>query len=698
MAIENLNIIYNKIKFNDDYPKLRLVATQHDTGRVFYFQVLDDTGQPFNATGYSLHMYVSINNNAGYAIATEVDIASGKYKVIVPNELLSINGDALVQLQLRKGTDKIATLLGELKIEKSIESGATVGKDVWIDFLEIEKNIENVKNLDAYKQISQLSALNDIIMKTTAEGNSSIMLLEKHMKEAESLKTGINNELKQLDESKAEVKSVIMNAKKTDEELKTTIQRAETQDTISSEVNQKLDTSISEAKSTNIQLEATDVKGKSTDMLIKGTIEDAENRKNQLSQSADLKISEVDGAINRLDEKIKEADGLFDPVQIIDDLITGGSDKALSAEQGKILFQYANNGKEKIAQALLAKEQEANKDMSFVELSEVINTIKTGYEVGDIVEKDNVVETKGFLDLNIEKELKILAEEEQGSQMYYYNNNIYFLTKDNLYKLNEDEENLEKIVSKPWFAGNNVMFDTILSNKLYLSLTGKILIYDIENGDLIVENTDFLDVIQIQRKGNILQIKFSDGEEIYTNELLEKIDIKLENSVYDILATDENIFTLSQNSISVYSRTGEKIIEKTYDYIVSDFKFIEERSFSDYLYITDKKELYQFNKKTYELNKFEIVDTDSIWTFKSFSFTTGILKVNNTLFIVLSRYGSLLIVSCFEEGNVLKPVSKIPSIKILYSNVYMKDYKIYAYGNGTLGISNDIRYGYKILK
>lgn len=70
---------------------------------------------------------------------------------------------------------------------------------------------------------------------------------------------------------------------------------------------------------------------------------------------------------------------------LVNDLTTGGEDKALSAEQGKVLFQYANDGKNKIASAIVGKGGEASSEDSFESLAGKIAAIKPGYGVGDII-------------------------------------------------------------------------------------------------------------------------------------------------------------------------------------------------------------------------------------------------------------------------------------------------------------------------
>ena len=94
--------------------------------------------------------------------------------------------------------------------------------------------------------------------------------------------------------------------------------------------------------------------------------------------------------IKRLEsQKLNKAD-------VVNDLTTGGADKALSAEQGKTLFTYADNGKKSIADAIVGKGVSATKSDSFGVLADKISKIKTGYGVGEEVPDKNIEEVKTF--------------------------------------------------------------------------------------------------------------------------------------------------------------------------------------------------------------------------------------------------------------------------------------------------------------
>lgn len=90
---------------------------------------------------------------------------------------------------------------------------------------------------------------------------------------------------------------------------------------------------------------------------------------------------------------------------IVNDLTTGGVDKALSAEQGKTLFTYADNGKKSIADAIIGKGVNATKNDDFSTLADKISKIKTGYGVGEEV---SVEEVKTFHPYENESDAKFI--------------------------------------------------------------------------------------------------------------------------------------------------------------------------------------------------------------------------------------------------------------------------------------------------
>ena len=89
--------------------------------------------------------------------------------------------------------------------------------------------------------------------------------------------------------------------------------------------------------------------------------------------------------------KLKDIEEKANKTEIINDLTSGGIDKALSAEQGKVLFQNVDDGKLQIANAIIDKGQSGvSNNSSFQELATGIRSIKTGYGVGDIIKPADV--------------------------------------------------------------------------------------------------------------------------------------------------------------------------------------------------------------------------------------------------------------------------------------------------------------------
>lgn len=161
---------------------------------------------------------------------------------------------------------------------------------------------------------------------------------------------------------------------------------------------------------------------------------------------------------------------------IIDNLESDDSTKPLSAKQGKMLFQYANEGKDKIANALIGKGiKNVSKDSSFADLAKCVNEVKTGYGVGDIIESKNMAEI-----IN-KKELKTLFQFNIDKKVNLQN--VYVIEKDGLiysavsdflnggvYKTNLNGEN-EWVMKNNEFTHDGIITDihNDTNGNLYLS-------------------------------------------------------------------------------------------------------------------------------------------------------------------------------------------------------------------------------------
>lgn len=127
-------------------------------------------------------------------------------------------------------------------------------------------------------------------------------------------------------------------------------------------------------------------------------IGDARNSISYDVQKVSVELTEdVNNAKAAHDADIKRLESQkLNKTDVVNDLTTGGVDKALSAEQGKTLFTYADNGKKSIADAIVGKGVSATKSDSFGVLADKISKIKTGYGVGEEVPDKNIEEVKTF--------------------------------------------------------------------------------------------------------------------------------------------------------------------------------------------------------------------------------------------------------------------------------------------------------------
>ena len=125
----------------------------------------------------------------------------------------------------------------------------------------------------------------------------------------------------------------------------------------------------------------------------------------------------LDDRFDKVEVGIGEMQAYYVPkTDIVNDLTTGGADKALSAEQGKTLFTYADDGKKSIADAIVGKGVDATKSDSFGVLADKISKIKTGYGVGEEISSENVEEVKVFHQHENESKLEVTQKKLEYNQ------------------------------------------------------------------------------------------------------------------------------------------------------------------------------------------------------------------------------------------------------------------------------------------
>ena len=300
-----------KLRFGPQHKDL-LWAVQADSGRAYEVQVLDERGREHDVSGLSLSFYVSDGVDVGRVDAKILDAKKGLFLVEPPNELFKTPGTHRAQFALKDAEGKLVqSRIFDIHIEASIANGATVGRNVLVDFGRIDKAVE---------------------------------LLEHH---GESLAEAKAN----LDRLEASTKK----AAEADARLQEAIKRVEQADGI---------------------LKGLDgAPGPQGEQGPQGP----QGEPGPVGPQGIQGEPGPQGPTGATGPAGKDGD----PLAIVNDLTTGGADKALSAEQGKVLFTYAGEGKAAIAAALTGKGQAASAEDSFAALAAKVSSIKSGYGVGD---------------------------------------------------------------------------------------------------------------------------------------------------------------------------------------------------------------------------------------------------------------------------------------------------------------------------
>lgn len=210
---------------------------------------------------------------------------------------------------------------------------------------------------------------------------------------------------------------------------------------------------------------------------------------------------------------------------VVDNLESDDSTKPLSAKQGKILFQYANEGKEKIANALIGKGVDSvSKDSSFSDLAKGVDEVKTGYGVGDVINSENIAEIINKKELKVLFQLNITEKTfQQGLYMIEKDGFIYSVfslpprstDKNVVYKTNSNGEN-------EWvMRADELGRDTLIVN-----------VNDDTNGNLYlscVQMTNSLMLSQLIELSPLKEIVYQGNLPYQSNRL---VDIDYNNCLY----------------------------------------------------------------------------------------------------------------------------------------------------------------------
>lgn len=263
-----------KLKFDDSFNGV-LFSTQGDTGRVFEIEVRDELDNAIDITGHKLEFYVG---NDKKVTKVEGTIQGSKFIVKPVNEQFTKSGLNKAQFVLYDPQGlQVGSQIFDLHVEESIQNGATVGRNVLVDFSKINEALELIK---AYE-------------KTFEESKNLDTTLSAHIEEGKK----VNQEL--ISNTSA--------GRGLNENLKTSTTKA-------SETYTKLEASRTGADTLNIDLKANIAQGNKTNANLQSSISTAKNTQSTLQE----KTAQGIDTNTKLGQSIKTGQGIVSSIATSD--------------------------------------------------------------------------------------------------------------------------------------------------------------------------------------------------------------------------------------------------------------------------------------------------------------------------------------------------------------------------------------------
>lgn len=326
-----------KLKFDDSFNGI-LFSTQGDTGRVFEIEVRDELDNAIDITGHKLEFYVG---NDSKVTKVEASISGNKFIVKPVNEQFTKSGLNKAQFVLYDPQGlQVGSQIFDLHVEESIQNGATVGRNVIVDFSKInealelikgyEKTFEESKNLDTtlsahidegkkvnQELVSNTSAgrgLNENLKTSTTKASEAYTKLEASRTGAGTLNNDLKANIASGNKTNANLQSSISTAKNTQSTLQEKTaqgidantklgQSIKTGQDVVSKINaadKNLTTSITNANTAKTNLDASADKANTAKTNLDASIDKANTAKKNLDESTQ--------AGNATDSKLKNTD------------------------------------------------------------------------------------------------------------------------------------------------------------------------------------------------------------------------------------------------------------------------------------------------------------------------------------------------------------------------------------------------------
>lgn len=326
-----------KLKFDDSFNGV-LFSTQGDTGRVFEIEVRDELDNAIDIRGHKLEFYVG---NDKKVTKVEASISGNKFIVKPVNEQFTKSGLNKAQFVLYDPQGlQVGSQIFELHVEESIQNGATVGRNVIVDFSKIneaveliksyEKTFEESKNLDTtlsahidegkkvnQELISNTSAAKGVdanLKASTTSASETYTKLEASRTNADTLNNNLKANIAQGNKTNANLQGSISTAKNTQSTLQEkTAQGIDTNTKLGQSIKIGQDV-VSKINAADKNLTTSMTNASTTKTDLDTSIENAKAAKTNLDASIDkantttTKLDESTSQGNATDTKLKDTD------------------------------------------------------------------------------------------------------------------------------------------------------------------------------------------------------------------------------------------------------------------------------------------------------------------------------------------------------------------------------------------------------
>lgn len=247
------------LRFNDSMNSV-LFSTQGDTGRQFEIIVEDEFGDPIDITGHKLEFYVGNDKEVTKVTAT---ISNNRFIVKPVSGQFKYAGINKAQFVLYDPQGlKVGSQIFELYVEESIENGATVGVNVIVDFEEIKKASDLVKNFNKTLDDTKVIVAEAKTTKTAIEGSVATAKtaksnLDNSISRANTATTNLDNSISTGNTTKSNIDGSISRANIAKSNLDGSLTNA-------NNIHNSLVTATSTANTSITNLRGSDTKAKET--------------------------------------------------------------------------------------------------------------------------------------------------------------------------------------------------------------------------------------------------------------------------------------------------------------------------------------------------------------------------------------------------------------------------------------------------